>query len=123
MITHLGRYEIVSELGQGAMGVVYKATDPLIDRIVAIKTITLSLAMEEREEYEARFYQEAKAAGRLSHPNIVTIFAGGRCGDVADIAMEFRQGREVRDILNDEKLLPVDQVIDIVAQVAQGLAY
>lgn len=123
MITHLGRYEIVSELGQGAMGVVYKATDPLIDRIVAIKTITLSLAMEEREEYEARFYQEAKAAGRLSHPNIVTIFDVGRCGDIAYIAMEFLQGRELRDILNDEKLLPVDQVIDIVAQVAQGLAY
>lgn len=123
MITHLGRYEVVGELGQGAMGVVYKATDPLIDRIVAIKTITLSLAQEEREEYEARFYQEAKAAGRLSHPNIVTIYDVGRSGDVAYIAMEFLQGRELRDILNDEKLLPVDQVIDIVAQVALGLAY
>jgi serine/threonine-protein kinase len=123
MISHLGRYEVVGELGQGAMGVVYKATDPLIDRIVAIKTITLSLAQEEREEYEARFYQEAKAAGRLSHPNIVTIFDVGRSGDIAYIAMEFLQGRELRDILNDEKLLPVDQVLDIVSQVAMGLAY
>jgi serine/threonine-protein kinase len=123
MISHLGRYEIVGELGQGAMGVVYKATDPLIDRIVAIKTITLSLAQEEREEYEARFYQEAKAAGRLSHPNIVTIYDVGRSGDIAYIAMEFLQGRELRDILNDDKLLPVDQAIDIVAQVAMGLAY
>ncbi len=123
MISHLGRYEIVGELGQGAMGVVYKASDPLIDRIVAIKTITLSLAQEEREEYEARFYQEAKAAGRLSHPNIVTIYDVGRSGDIAYIAMEFLQGRELRDILNDEKLLPVDQVLDIVAQVAMGLAY
>lgn len=123
MISHLGRYEIVGELGQGAMGVVYKATDPLIDRIVAIKTITLSLAKDEREEYEGRFYQEAKAAGRLSHPNIVTIFDVGRSGDIAYIAMEFLQGRELRDILNDEKLLPVDQVIDIVAQVALGLVY
>ncbi len=123
MISHLGRYEIVGELGQGAMGVVYKATDPLIDRIVAIKTITLSLAQEERDEYEARFYQEAKAAGRLSHPNIVTIYDVGRSGDIAYIAMEFLQGRELRDILNDGKLLPVDQVIDIVAQVASGLAY
>jgi len=105
------------------MGVVYKATDPLIDRIVAIKTITLSLAQEERDEYEARFYQEAKAAGRLSHPNIVTIFDVGRSGDIAYIAMEFLQGRELRDILNDEQLLPVPQVVDIVAQVAQGLAY
>jgi len=123
MISHLGRYEVVGELGQGAMGVVYKATDPLIDRIVAIKTITLSLAQDEREEYEARFYQEAKAAGRLSHPNIVTIFDVGRSGDIAYIAMEFLQGRELRDILNDEQQLPVDQVIDIVAQVALGLAY
>lgn len=123
MLTHLGRYEIVSELGQGAMGVVYKATDPLIDRIVAIKTISLNLAQEEREEYEARFYQEAKAAGRLSHPNIVTIFDVGRSGDIAYIAMEFLQGRELRDILNDGKLLPVDQALDIVAQVATGLAY
>lgn len=105
------------------MGVVYKATDPLIDRIVAIKTITLSLAQEERDEYEARFYQEAKAAGRLSHPNIVTIFDVGRSGDIAYIAMEFLQGRELRDILNDEQKLPVSQVVDIVAQVAQGLAY
>jgi serine/threonine-protein kinase len=123
MISHLGRYEIVGELGQGAMGVVYKATDPLIDRIVAIKTITLSLAQDEREEYEGRFYQEAKAAGRLSHPNIVTIFDVGRSGDIAYIAMEFLQGRELRDVLNDEKLLPVDQALDIVAQVALGLAY
>lgn len=123
MISHLGRYEVVGELGQGAMGVVYKATDPLIDRIVAIKTITLSLAQEEREEYEARFYQEAKAAGRLSHPNIVTIFDVGRSGDIAYIAMEFLQGRELRDILNDDKLLPVDQVLDIVSQVALGLSY
>ncbi len=123
MISHLGRYEVVGELGQGAMGVVYKATDPLIDRIVAIKTITLSLAQEERDEYEARFYQEAKAAGRLSHPNIVTIYDVGRSGDIAYIAMEFLQGRELRDILNDDKLLPVDQVLDIVTQVAMGLAY
>lgn len=123
MISHLGRYEIIGEIGQGAMGVVYKATDPLIDRIVAIKTITLSLALDEREEYEARFYQEAKAAGRLSHPNIVTIYDVGRSGDIAYIAMEFLQGRELRDILNDKQLLPVDQVIDIVAQVAMGLSY
>ncbi|HEU0188224.1 MAG TPA: serine/threonine-protein kinase [Gallionellaceae bacterium] len=123
MITQLGRYNIIGELGQGAMGTVYKAVDPLIDRVVAIKTITLSLALDEKDEYEARFYQEAKAAGRLSHPNIVTIYDVGKSGDVAYIAMEFLQGRELRDILNDGQRLPVDQVIDIVAQVAMGLAY
>jgi serine/threonine-protein kinase len=123
MISHLGRYEIISELGQGAMGVVYKARDPLIDRVVAIKTINLSLALDEKEEYEARFYQEARAAGRLSHHNIVTIYDVGKSGDVAYIAMEFLEGRELRDILNEKRVLPVEQVIDIVAQVAEGLAY
>ena len=123
MISNLGRYEIIGELGQGAMGVVYKAKDPLIDRVVAIKTINLDQAMEEREEYEARFYQEARAAGRLSHHNIVTIYDVGKSGDIAYIAMEFLQGRELRDVLNEKSVLPVGQVLDIVAQVAQGLAY
>lgn len=123
MISQLGRYEVIGELGQGAMGIVYKAKDPLIDRVVAIKTINLGLAQEEKEEYEGRFYQEAKAAGRLNHPNIVTIYDVGKSGDVAYIAMEFLQGRELRDIMNDGGLLPVDQVLDIVAQVALGLAY
>jgi serine/threonine-protein kinase len=123
MISQLGRYEIVSEIGQGAMGIVYKAKDPLIDRIVAIKTINLSLADDEKEEYEGRFYQEARAAGRLSHPNIVTVFDVGKSGDIAYIAMEFLQGRELRDILNDRKRLPVEQALDIVVQVAQGLSY
>ncbi len=123
MISQLGRYEVISELGQGAMGVVYKARDPLIDREVAIKTINLSLALEEREEYEARFYQEAKAAGRLGHPNIVTIYDVGRTGDIAYIAMEYLHGRELRDVLNEKKILPVSQVLDIVIQVAQGLSY
>lgn len=123
MISQLGRYNIIGELGQGAMGTVYKAVDPLIDRIVAIKTINLNMALDEKDEYESRFYQEAKAAGRLSHPNIVTIFDVGKSGEIAYIAMEFLQGRELRDVLNDGKRMPVEQVINIVAQVAQGLAY
>jgi eukaryotic-like serine/threonine-protein kinase len=123
MISQLGRYNIIGELGQGAMGTVYKAVDPLIDRIVAIKTINLSLALDEKDEYESRFYQEAKAAGRLSHPNIVTIYDVGKSGEIAYIAMEFLQGRELRNILNDGKRMSVEQVINIVTQVAQGLAY
>ena len=123
MISQVGRYKVLSELGQGAMGVVYKARDPLIDRIVAIKTINLGLALDEKEEYEGRFYQEAKAAGRLSHPNIVTIYDVGKNDEIAYIAMEFLEGRELRDIMNDEGLLPTHQVLDIVAQVEQGLAY
>ena len=122
MISQLGRYEIMGELGQGAMGVVYKARDPLIDRVVAIKTINLSLAMDEKEEYEGRFYQEAKAAGRLSHPNIVTIYDVGKSGDIAYIAMEFLEGRELRDLLNGQRM-PVDEVLAVTMQVARGLAY
>ena len=78
MISTLGRYKIISEIGQGAMGVVYKAVDPIIDRTVAIKTINLNLSRQELEEYEARFQQEIKAAGRLNHPNIVTIYDVGK---------------------------------------------
>ena len=123
MSSQLGRYEVICELGQGAMGVVYKARDPLIDRIVAIKTINLGLAQEDKEEYEGRFYQEAKAAGRLNHPNIVTIYDVGKSGDVAYIAMEFLQGSELRDLMRENGKMPVNQVLDIVAQVASGLAY
>ena len=123
MISQLGRYEVIGELGQGAMGVVYKARDPLIDRVVAIKTINLGLALDEKDEYEGRLYQEAKAAGRLNHPNIVTIYDVGKSGDVAYIAMEFLEGRELRDIMNERGVLPVEQVLDVTAQVALGLAY
>ena len=123
MISQLGRYEVIGELGQGAMGVVYKARDPLIDRVVAIKTINLGLALDEKDEYEGRFYQEAKAAGRLNHPNIVTIYDVGKSGDVAYIAMEFLEGRDLRDIMNERGILPVEQVLDVTAQVALGLAY
>jgi len=123
MINQLGRYEVLGELGQGAMGTVYQARDPLIDRVVAIKTINLSLALDEKEEYEGRFYQEAKAAGGLNHPNIVTIYDVGKSGDVAYIAMELLDGCELRDILDEEPILPLEQVLDIVAQVAEGLHY
>ena len=123
MIKQLGRYEMLSELGQGAMGVVYKARDPLIDRVVAIKTINLGLALDEKEEYEGRFYQEARAAGRLNHPNIVTIYDVGKSGNIAFIAMEFLQGSELRDMLREERGMPVSQIVEIVAQVAEGLSY
>jgi serine/threonine protein kinase len=123
MTEQLGRYEIVSELGRGAMGLVYKAVDPLIDRPVAIKTINLNEAKSEREDYEQRFYQEARAAGQLSHRNIVTIYDVGRSGDVAYIAMEFIEGSELRSILDQTPVLPVAQAANIASQVAQGLAY
>ncbi len=95
LLEQLGRYEIVGELGRGAMGVVYKARDPLIDRTVAIKTIDLDMSGEESEAFERRFYREAKSAGRLNHANIVTIHDVGKSDGIAYIAMEFLQGQLV----------------------------
>jgi eukaryotic-like serine/threonine-protein kinase len=121
MISTLGRYKIISEIGQGAMGVVYKAVDPIIDRTVAIKTINLNLSRQELEEYEARFQQEIKAAGRLNHPNIVTIYDVGKTDAVAYMAMEFLEGLELKDIIASGQIMPADQVVDIISQVADGL--
>jgi serine/threonine-protein kinase len=123
MIPTLGRYEILAELGQGAMGTVYKARDPLLDRVVAIKTINLSLPKDEVAEYEARFYQEAKAAGQLSHRNIVTIYDVGKSERLAYMAMEFLEGVELRSMLASRTPIPVEKALDIAAQVADGLQY
>ena len=119
----LGRYEILSELGQGAMGVVYKAIDPLIERTVAIKTIKLDLSQEELANFEERFYREAKSAGRLNHPNIVTIYDVGKSDHIAYMAMEYLEGQVLRDILDTHSALTVDKIAEVIAQVADGLAY
>src|SRR6476619_4320687 len=123
MISTLGRYKIISEIGQGAMGTVYKAVDPIIDRTVAIKTINLNLSRQELEEYEARFQQEIKAAGRLNHPNIVTIYDVGKTDQVAYMAMEFLEGKELKDMIASGQIPPADHVVDIIAQVADGLHF
>ena len=122
-LEQLGRYEIIRELGHGAMGVVYKARDPLIDRIVAIKTIFLDLSTTESAAFEQRFYREAKSAGRLNHSNIVTIHDVGKSNTIAYIAMEFLDGQSLREILDSGVVLPPEKIADIVAQVADGLAF
>jgi serine/threonine protein kinase len=119
----LGRYEIVGELGKGAMGVVYCARDPLLDRTVAIKTVNMELAQDEMAEYEARFYQEAKAAGGLNHPNIVIIYDIGKSEKIAYMAMELLQGKELKTLLSAGKALPAPFAVDVAAQMAEGLAY
>jgi len=119
----LGRYAILSELGRGAMGVVYKATDSVLERTVAIKTVNMNLTPEEAKGYEARFYQEARSAGSLNHPNIVVIYDVGRVNDVVFMAMEFIEGVELRSLFAEGRPLPVTQAISIAAQVAEGLGY
>ena len=121
----LGRYEVESMLGQGAMGTVYLANDPRIGRKVAIKTIALNAEFEasEIEEAKMRFYREAEAAGRLNHPNIVTVYDVGEEEDLAYIAMDYLQGVNLSVYTKPEHLLPVDTVLSIAEQVADALDY
>ena len=123
VIEKLGRYVIVEEIGQGAMGVVYKAVDPLIDRTVAIKTINLDLSKEELENFEKRFQREVQSAGKLNHPNIVTVYDVGRTEGVAYMAMEFLEGKELREILDSGVVLPIEKITHIASQVAEGLGF
>jgi len=120
-----GRYEILSELGRGAMGVVYKARDPKINRLVAIKTVSLAGQPPEEElEYRERFFREAEAAGRLSHPGIVTIFDVGEEPEtrVPYIVMEFVGGQSLDKLLSrkDHKL-PLETALQLTIELAKAL--
>jgi eukaryotic-like serine/threonine-protein kinase len=121
----LGRYQIEKELGKGAMGVVYLGRDPKISRVVAIKTMALSNEFDAAElaEVKARFFREAETAGRLNHPNIVTIYDAGEEHDLAYIAMEFLKGADLSPHTKPDNLLPSNQVLDIVIKVASALDY
>ena len=120
----LGRYEIISELGQGAMGTVYLGKDPAINREVAIKTLSYEGGDEEKIiEIKERFLREAEAAGKLSHPNIVTIFDVGEEHDMAWMAMELLKGSDLADYCQKDSLLPVSKVMQIISSVAEALDY
>lgn len=121
----LGRYTIDKEIGKGAMGIVYLGHDPNIGRVVAIKTLDLANEVdgEERDEILERFFREAKAAGRLKHPNIVTIYDAGEEHDLAYIAMEVLTGRALNHYGKPANLLPADAVLNLIAQCADALHY
>ncbi|HTR03844.1 MAG TPA: serine/threonine-protein kinase [Thermoanaerobaculia bacterium] len=120
----IGRFQIKSVLGQGAMGVVYLAHDPEIGRDVAIKTVRPEgIGGESAQELEARFLKEARLAGRLAHPNIVTIFDVGRQGETCFIAMEHVDGRPLTRYLGASEALPLHARIAIVRQVAEALGH
>jgi len=118
----IGRYEILEPIGEGAMGTVYRARDPLIERTVAIKTVATAQLQQEGPEFESRFLREAQSAGRLSHPNIVTIYDVGETDDVAYIAMEYLAGTTLRDLM-DKGPMPFDLVLDTAIQMAEALAF
>lgn len=120
----LGRYRIEREIGRGAMGAVYLGTDPKINRQVAIKTMALSQEFhgDELTEARRRFFREAETAGRLQHPDIVTIFDAGEDQDLAYIAMEFLKGEDLQRH-TQTALLPVADVVRVAARIAEALAY
>jgi len=121
----LGRYVIERELGKGAMGIVYQGRDPTIDREVAIKTMALSQEFQDDELAEARerFFREAAAAGKLNHPNIMTIHDVGEEHDLAYIAMEFIKGKSLGKYARKGTLLPVKNVLNIISTIADALDY
>lgn len=121
----LGRYQVEKELGKGAMGVVYLGRDPKINRVVAIKTMALSQEFDadELEDVKARFFREAETAGRLNHPNIVTMYDAGEEHDLAYIAMEFLKGKDLVPHTKPGNLLPLPRVLSIIARVAEALDY
>jgi len=120
----LGKYPITGVLGQGAMGVVYKARDPVIQRAVAIKTIHKALVADEAERAHlaARFRNEAQAVGRLSHPGIVAIYEYGEDDTTAYIAMEYVEGRSLERVLSPRRPLPEPEALSIMVQLLDALA-
>jgi len=120
----LGKYEVKGVLGKGAMGVVYKALDPLIDRLVAIKTVRKDvLDSDLAEQFLARFRNEARAAGRLHHPNIIGIYEYGEEDHVAFIAMEYVDGTGLREYLNRRAAFDLGQLVAIMTQLLQALEF
>ena len=124
-VTKAGRYEIVSELGRGAMGVVYKAVDPVIGRTVAVKTIKLNEAGTglSRPELLARFQTEARAAGLLTHPNIVVVFDAGEEDGLYYITMELVEGKSLQAMLDGGQAFPLPRTLRIMEQTCSALQF
>ena len=120
-LTQIGKYVVECVIGEGAMGVVYRATDPLINRRVAIKVMADSLAQD--PALRERFLREAQAAGSLQHPNLVTIYDFGEIDDHLYIAMEYIEGDDLADLLRKRVPIPIDQALDLAIGLLHGLAY
>jgi len=121
----LGRYELEREIGRGAMGVVYLGRDTAINRQVAIKAVPLASEFSDTElaEARARFFREAETAGRLNHPNIVTIYDVGEERGLAYIAMEYLKGRHLSDYATSSNLLEPRKVLEVIARTADALGF
>ncbi|MDP3606666.1 MAG: serine/threonine-protein kinase, partial [Polaromonas sp.] len=123
-LNKLGRYDIIRVLGKGAMGLVYEARDPNLNRRVAIKTIKVeNLSEEAAAEYEARFKTEAHSAARLQHPNIVSVYDSDRHGDMAFLVMEFIQGEDLKHHLDAGKRYSLEQSLAMMRELLSALEY
>lgn len=121
MSSKIGKYEVLDVLGRGGMGVVYKAYDPILDREIALKTMTADGLKD--PVLKERFYREARAAGRLRHPNIVTIYELGEENSVPFIAMEYIHGSDVHAVIKGQQEVSFEQKLRIIVQLCRGLAY
>jgi CHASE2 domain-containing sensor protein/tRNA A-37 threonylcarbamoyl transferase component Bud32 len=124
-LSQFGRYIILEQIGKGAMGTVYKGKDPAIDRLVALKTIRLDFGMsaEDTDELKERLIREAQAAGKLSHPNIVTIYDTGQEGDLHYIAMEYLEGYTLESLIKKKTVMNYRVVAKIIMQICEALEY
>jgi len=122
-IGHIGRYALKYRIGEGGLGVVYAAHDPLLSRLIAIKTLNLEISAEQRDSFNSLFLNEARAAGGLSHPHIVTVFDAGASEQGAYIAMELLKGRDLRQLRQEGWRPSPQQAALIVRRVADALAY
>ncbi len=119
----IGRFVYESEIGHGSVGIVYLFRDPLIGRKVAIKVLNPQLPADQRQLFEKHFIQEARAAGRLNHPNIVTVYDADKSGDLLFIVMEYLEGKELSDMLKNGHQFSYRQIADLIARIARALDY
>ena len=122
-IRRIGRFSITDKLGKGTGGAVFLGHDPVIDRAVAVKILGTAIGVGDKKQREQQFINEARAAGRLSHPNIVTIYDASSEGGTTFIAMEFLQGQDLRELIISGKRFDIIEVSNIILKVAEALAY
>ena len=117
----IGKYHIIERIGRGGMGTIFKAHDPVLDRLVALKVI--STAVEGSDERRARFYREAQACARLSHPNIITVHGLDEDGGRLFIVMELLEGEELKHLIAQRTRMALEDKLSVMVQVCQGVHY